>query len=65
MTSAPGCTKCFAIKNSSCASNATVALSVSTSAMTSPTLTLSPSFLPHDAIVPDVIVGDSAGMFTS
>src|SRR5262249_25545231 len=39
-----------------------VALSVSISAMTSPALTLSPSFLSHLARLPFSIVGDSAGM---
>src|SRR6516162_5591376 len=39
-----------------------VALSVSISAMTSPVLTVSPSFLSHLARLPFSMVGDSAGM---
>ncbi len=39
-----------------------VALSVSISAITSPALTLSPSFLSHRARLPFSIVGDSAGI---
>ena len=39
-----------------------VALSVSISAITSPDLTLSPSFLSHLARLPFSIVGDSAGI---
>src|SRR5947209_16487566 len=39
-----------------------VALSVSISAITSPGLTLSPSFLSHLARLPFSIVGDSAGI---
>src|SRR5246127_1527344 len=39
-----------------------VALSVSISAMTSPALTASPSFLSHLARLPFSIVGESAGM---
>src|SRR5579862_6884185 len=47
---------------SSTASYSMVALSVSISAMTSPVLTASPSFLSHLARLPFSIVGDSAGM---
>src|SRR3974390_3065767 len=50
---------------SSAASTSMVALSVSISAMMSPDLTLSPSFLSHLARLPFSIVGDSAGMSTS
>ena len=39
-----------------------VALSVSISAMTSPALTVSPSFLSHLARLPFSIVGESAGI---
>jgi hypothetical protein len=39
-----------------------VALSVSISAMTSPVLTASPSFLSHLARLPFSMVGDKAGM---
>ena len=42
-----------------------VALSVSISAMMSPDLTVSPSFLSHLARLPFSIVGDSAGIRTS
>ncbi len=42
-----------------------VALSVSISAITSPDLTLSPSFLSHLARLPFSMVGDSAGISTS
>src|SRR5580704_16536318 len=52
----------FAITPSSTASYSIVALSVSISAMTSPVLTASPSFLSHLARLPFSIVGDSAGM---
>ena len=47
---------------SSIASTSIVALSVSISAMTSPVLTESPSFLSHLARLPFSMVGDSAGM---
>src|ERR1700688_5050357 len=47
---------------SSTASYSIVALSVSISAITSPVLTASPSFLSHLARLPFSIVGDSAGM---
>src|SRR6185295_1352192 len=50
---------------SSVASTSIVALSVSISAMTSPDLTSSPSFLSHLARLPFSIVGESAGMSTS
>src|SRR5262249_28046790 len=55
-------TTIFAITPSSMASYSIVALSVSISAMTSPALTASPSFLSHLARLPFSIVGDSAGM---
>jgi len=42
-----------------------VALSVSMSAMTSPALTLSPAATFHSAMLPWVIVGDSAGIVIS
>ncbi len=47
---------------SSTASTSIVALSVSISAITSPDLTLSPSFFSHLARLPFSIVGDSAGI---
>ena len=47
---------------SSMASTSMVALSVSTSAITSPGETFSPSFFNHVAIFPSVIVGDKAGI---
>src|ERR1700751_4100766 len=47
---------------SSTASYSMVALSVSISAMTSPVLTASPSFLSHLERLPFSMVGDSAGM---
>src|ERR1700686_1716973 len=47
---------------SSTASYSILALSVSISAITSPVLTASPSFLSHLARLPFSIVGDSAGM---
>src|SRR5665213_606257 len=50
---------------SSVASNSMVALSVSISAMMSPDLIASPSFLSHLARLPFSIVGDNAGMSTS
>ena len=49
---------------SSIASTSMVALSVSISAITSPGLTGSPSFLSHLARLPFSMVGDSAGMRT-
>src|SRR5579872_6832193 len=49
---------------SSVASTSIVALSVSISAMTSPDLIASPSFLSHLARLPFSIVGDSAGIST-
>jgi len=62
----PSGTTIFASTPSSMDSYSIVALSVSISAMTSPTLTASPSFLSHRARLPFSIVGDSAGirMFT-
>src|SRR5215472_9452003 len=50
---------------SSIASTSIVALSVSISASTSPALTGSPSLFSQRAILPSVIVGDSAGIKTS
>ena len=50
---------------SSTASTSMVALSVSISAITSPDLTVSPSFFSHLARLPFSIVGDSAGINTS
>ena len=50
---------------SSTASTSMVALSVSISAMTSPDLTASPSFLSHLARLPFSMVGESAGIRTS
>jgi hypothetical protein len=58
----PSATMIFPIVPSSTASTSIVALSVSISAITSPALTLSPSFLTHFARLPFSIVGDSAGM---
>src|SRR5215207_8731768 len=49
---------------SSTASTSMVALSVSISAITSPDLTVSPSFFSHLARLPFSIVGDSAGINT-
>ena len=50
---------------SSTASTSMVALSVSISAITSPDLTVSPSFFSHLARLPFSIVGESAGIRTS
>src|SRR5258707_1394453 len=58
----PSGTTIFASVPSSTASYSIVALSVSISAMTSPGLTLSPSFLSHLARLPLSIVGESAGI---
>src|SRR5262249_3388064 len=58
----PSGTTIFASTPSSIASYSMVALSVSISAITSPALTLSPSFLSHLERLPFSIVGDSAGM---
>ena len=58
----PSGTTILASVPSSTASYSIVALSVSISAMTSPGLTLSPSFLNHFARLPFSMVGDSAGM---
>src|SRR5436190_2199460 len=55
----------FASTPSSTASTSIVALSVSISARTSPARTGSPTFLTQRAILPSVIVGDSAGISTS
>src|SRR5258708_15502505 len=62
MSAVPSGTRIFAITPSSIASYSMVALSVSISAMMSPALTLSPSFLSHLARLPFSIVGDSAGI---
>src|SRR5262245_2852247 len=61
----PSGTKIFPRVPSSVASTSIVALSVSISAMTSPDLISSPSFLSHLARLPFSIVGESAGMSTS
>ncbi len=58
----PSGTKILASVPSSMDSYSIVALSVSISAITSPGLTLSPSFLSHLARLPFSMVGDSAGM---
>ena len=58
----PSGTTILASTPSSIASYSIVALSVSISAITSPALTLSPSFLSHLARLPFSIVGESAGM---
>src|SRR4051812_34317910 len=58
----PSGTRIFAMVPSSTASTSIVALSVSISAMMSPDLTLSPSFLSHLATLPSVIVGERAGI---
>src|SRR5262249_60544740 len=58
----PSGTTIFASTPSSTASNSMVALSVSISAITSPVLTASPSFLSHLARLPFSMVGESAGM---
>src|SRR6516225_7922731 len=58
----PSGTTILASVPSSIASYSIVALSVSISAITSPGLTLSPSFLNHLARLPFSMVGDSAGI---
>src|SRR5436309_6365005 len=58
----PSGTRIFPSVPSSTASTSMVALSVSISAITSPDLTASPSFLSHLARLPRSIVGDSAGI---
>jgi hypothetical protein len=58
----PSGTTIFASTPSSTASTSMVALSVSISAITSPGLTASPSFLSHLARLPFSMVGDSAGI---
>src|SRR5437868_772777 len=58
----PSGTTILASVPSSTASTSMVALSVSISAITSPGLTFSPSFLSHLARLPFSIVGDSAGI---
>src|SRR6202007_895288 len=58
----PSGTRILANVPSSMASYSIVALSVSISAITSPVLTASPSFLSHFARLPFSIVGDSAGI---
>src|SRR4029079_9359859 len=62
MSAEPSGTMILAIVPSSTASYSIVALSVSISAMTSPGLSLSPSFLSHLARLPFSIVGDNAGI---
>src|SRR6516162_2602498 len=62
MSAAPSGTTILASVPSSTASYSIVALSVSISAMTSPGLILSPSFLSHLARLPFSMVGDSAGI---
>src|SRR5580704_7705695 len=61
----PSGTRIFPNVPSSTASTSMVALSVSISAITSPDLTVSPSFLSHLARLPFSIVGDRAGINTS
>src|SRR4029078_696523 len=61
----PSGTRIFPSVPWSAASTSIVALSVSISAITSPDLIVSPSFLSHLARLPFSIVGDSAGMRTS
>ena len=61
----PSCTTITASVPLSNASIAMTALSVSTSAISSPALTLSPSFLCHLTTVPSVIVSDSCGIVIS
>src|SRR3984957_13722306 len=58
----PSGTTILAMTPSSTASYSMVALSVSISAITSPVLTASPSFLSHLERLPFSMVGDSAGM---
>src|SRR5262245_59044160 len=58
----PSGTRIFPSVPSSTASTSMVALSVSISAITSPDLTASPSFLSHLARLPLSIVGDRAGI---
>src|SRR6185503_21187447 len=58
----PSATTILPIVPSSTASTSIVALSVSISAITSPALTLSPSFFSHLDSLPSSIVGESAGM---
>src|SRR5215471_14968111 len=60
----PSGTKILPSVPSSTASTSMVALSVSISAITSPDLTASPSFLSHLARLPFSIVGESAGIRT-
>src|ERR1700712_5283715 len=60
--SVPSATKSLPITPSSMASTSIVALSVSISAMTSPEVTLSPSFFSHLESVPSSIVGERAGI---
>ena len=60
--SVPSGTRIFDSVPSSTASTSIVALSVSISAITSPDLTKSPSFLSHLARVPCSIVGERAGI---
>jgi len=62
MSAVPSATSTLAKYPESWHSKSTVALSVATSAMTSPGFRASPSFLCHFTNVPAVMVGDSAGM---
>ena len=62
--SVPAATRICATTPSSMASTSMVALSVSISAITSPDCTISPIAIVHFATVPDVMVGDRAGMVT-
>eukprot|EP00968_Pinguiococcus_pyrenoidosus_P008967 scaffold680_cov264-Pinguiococcus_pyrenoidosus.AAC.2 len=61
----PAGTKILASTPSSCASNPTVALSVSTSQSTSPAAKDAPSSTVQLVIEPDSMVGDSAGRPTT
>ena len=58
----PSLTRISPSTPSSIDSNSIVALSVSISAIISPAIMLSPTFLYHFATLPSVIVGDKAGI---
>ena len=60
--SVPAGTTLLPILPSSTASTSMVALSVSISAITSPALTVSPSFFSHLETLPSVMVGERAGI---
>lgn len=62
---APSATSSFATIPSSRTSKSTVALSVSTCAIVSPARMESPSFLSQAAMLPCVIVGESAGIVST